>query len=262
MRNKIITLLALLSAAFFAQGQAVWGQFDKLMNEGSYKSAYALAEGVFNKASVSSERLAAAYHMTLAASFYQEDVHDSAEARYRALLPTLDSLLERFDYDKQEKYQDKGYYGSKSQQSNRNAQRNYLQTLVRDDGRPEIRAYYYGEGKPDFQQIVLTAGEIEAAYSGSVHVFEAEGWHGILTVEESAREALQLIDAHAGEKIKVAYKSKKNKFAVYVLPEKDKQIMLQAYQLSIVVSDIRELEKRIRKTSLEVEKYQKRLQKQ
>ncbi len=92
MRNKILTLLALLSAAFFAQGQGDWSQFDKLMNEGSYKSAYALAEGVYKKNTSSSGRLAAAYHMTIAAAPYQEDVHDSAEARYRSLLPSLEPL--------------------------------------------------------------------------------------------------------------------------------------------------------------------------
>ena len=92
MRNKIITLLAMLSAAFFAQGQADWSHFDKLMNEGAYKSAYSLAEGVYKKSTANAERLAAAYHMTVAAAPYQEDVHDSAEARYRELLPTLEPL--------------------------------------------------------------------------------------------------------------------------------------------------------------------------
>ena len=92
MRNKTFTLLALLSAAFFAQGQTDWSRFDKLMSEGSYKSAYALAEGVYKKSGASAERLAAAYHMTVAAAPYQEEVHDSAEARYRELLPTLGPL--------------------------------------------------------------------------------------------------------------------------------------------------------------------------
>ena len=92
MGHKIVTLLALLSVAFFAQGQTDWSRFDKLMDEGSYKSAYALAEGVYKKSSVSGERLAAAYHMTVASANYQEDVRDSAEARYRALLPLLAPL--------------------------------------------------------------------------------------------------------------------------------------------------------------------------
>ena len=89
MRNKIITLLAVLSAAFFAQGQTGWAAFDKLMQEGSYKSAYELAAGVYKKSATGAERLAAAYHMTQAAANYQEDVRDSAEARYRQLLPSL-----------------------------------------------------------------------------------------------------------------------------------------------------------------------------
>ena len=92
MGHKIVTLLALLSAAFFAQGQTDWSRFDKLMDEGSYKSAYALAEGVYKKSNASAERLAAAYHMTVASANYQEDVRDSAEARYRALLPLLAPL--------------------------------------------------------------------------------------------------------------------------------------------------------------------------
>ena len=92
MRNKIFTLLALLSAAFFAQGQTDWSRFDKLMDEGSYKSAYALAEGVYKKSGTGTERLAAAYHMAQAAAVYQEDARDSAEARYRSLLPSLPPL--------------------------------------------------------------------------------------------------------------------------------------------------------------------------
>lgn len=96
MRIKIAMLLALLSAAFFSQGQTDWSRFDRLMADGSYKSAYALAEGVYYKCRVASgksgEALLAAYNMTVAASNYQEDVHDSAEARYRALLPHLAPL--------------------------------------------------------------------------------------------------------------------------------------------------------------------------
>ena len=89
--KRILLIVALLTSLSLS-AQTSWTQFDKLMNDGSYKSAYALAEGVYNKATVSSERLAAAYHMTMAASHYQEDVHDSAEARYRALLPKLEPL--------------------------------------------------------------------------------------------------------------------------------------------------------------------------
>ncbi len=100
MRIKIAMLLAFLSAAFLSQGQTDWSRFDRLMADGSYKSAYAMAEGVYNKWRVESgeqragsgEALLAAYNMTVAAVNYQEDVRDSAEARYRALLPLLAPL--------------------------------------------------------------------------------------------------------------------------------------------------------------------------
>ena len=96
MRIKIAMLLAFLSAAFLSQGQTDWSRFDHLMADGSYKSAYAMAEGVYNKCKTESgksgEALLAAYNMTQAAANYQEDVRDSAEARYRSLLPLLAPL--------------------------------------------------------------------------------------------------------------------------------------------------------------------------
>ena len=92
MKRLLGLLIFAITISGFAQGQTDWTRFDKLMGEGSYKSAYALAEGVYKKSNASADRLAAAYHMTLAAANYQEDVHDSAEARYRSLLPTLEPL--------------------------------------------------------------------------------------------------------------------------------------------------------------------------
>lgn len=92
MKRLLGLLIFAITISGFAQGQTDWTRFDKLMGEGSYKSAYALAEGVYKKSNASAERLAAAYHMTQAAACYQEDVHDSAEARYRELLPTLEPL--------------------------------------------------------------------------------------------------------------------------------------------------------------------------
>ena len=89
---KRIFLLVTLLLAMNLNAQNTWTQFDRLMKDGSYKSAYALAEGVYKKSDVSAERLAAAFHMSLAASNYQEDARDSAELRYRELLPVLEPL--------------------------------------------------------------------------------------------------------------------------------------------------------------------------
>ena len=89
--KRILLIVALLTSLSLS-AQTSWTQFDKLMNDGSYKSAYALAEGVYHKSAASGDRLAAAYHMAQAASLYQEDARDSSVARYRALLPSLEPL--------------------------------------------------------------------------------------------------------------------------------------------------------------------------
>lgn len=97
---KRIICLFLLIMTLTTNAQTDWSQFDKLMREASYTSAYAMAEGIYNKWKVESgkkktgsrEALLAAYNMTLAASNYQEDVRDSAEVRYRSLLPLLEPL--------------------------------------------------------------------------------------------------------------------------------------------------------------------------
>lgn len=93
MKTRIITLLAMMSAAFLAQGQADWKAIDRLLDEGSYTSAYERSREVFvRRGATGSDRLVAAMYMARAAANYQEDVRDSAEARYRALLPQLAPL--------------------------------------------------------------------------------------------------------------------------------------------------------------------------
>lgn len=111
------------------------------------------------------------------------------ESQLESLMPSADSLLQYFTYERNEKYQDHGHYVVKNSALSR--QYSDLRVMVRDDGK-EILAYKNGkrvELPPD-------------------------------------NEALQ-----------------------------------RAQELQIVISDINELEKRIQRTSLEVQKYQKRLKK-
>ena len=105
------------------------------------------------------------------------------QSQLDVLLPQADSLLAYFQYERNEKYQDHGYYVLNG--------RNGLRILVRDDGKDLL---LYREGK----QIQQT----------------------------------------------------------------DDPSLERAQHLQIVISDVKECEKRIERTSLEVQKYQKRLQKQ
>ena len=82
----------IIMTALMATANAQWKEYDRLLGEASYKSAYQLAENRYKKASDGAARLEAAFRMAEAAAYYQEDADDSARARYRALLPELEGV--------------------------------------------------------------------------------------------------------------------------------------------------------------------------
>ena len=183
------------------------------------------------------------------------------QSQLDSLAPQADSLLEFFEYEKQEKYQDKGFYIFRSQQSSKNPNRCYLQSTVRDDGQAVVKCFYYGDYKVDMKRVVLSAGETEMSFAGTVHMFEQHGWHGIITLEDSvADQALRFVDAFRQDRIYVRYTNGEKKGYRFYLSDQEKECMCRAYHLSIVIRDINELEKRIYKTSRQIEMYQKRLQ--
>ena len=105
------------------------------------------------------------------------------QSELEKLMPVADSLLPMFKYEKNEKYEDHGFYVLNG--------RNGLRIKVRDDGKEPILIYQNGK-----------------------------------RIDTSNDPAME-----------------------------------RAQHLQIVMSDIKELEKRIARTSLEVQKYEKRLQK-
>ena len=106
------------------------------------------------------------------------------QSQLEQLMPVADSLLPFFTYEKNEKYQDHGYYVVKGKQG--------LRIKVRDDGKEPILLYRDGKR----------------------------------------------------------------------IDQTDDPAYERAEHLRIVMADIKECEKRIARTSLEVQKYEKRLQKQ
>ena len=113
------------------------------------------------------------------------------ESQLEVMGPKADSLLALFSYERNEKYQDHGFYVVQ----NAWARARDYRILVRDDGR-EILTYRNGKR----------------------------------------------IETISDPKFEEAYR--------------------QAEELQVTIKDIKELEKRIYRTSLEVQKYQKRLQKE
>ncbi len=89
--KRILALAIVLTLGLAASAQTDWEKVQKLIDNGSYQTAYAQAEKVYKKTKNSSELLTAAWYMSRAAEWYQEDVYDSSVARYRAILPRLEA---------------------------------------------------------------------------------------------------------------------------------------------------------------------------
>lgn len=104
------------------------------------------------------------------------------ESQLESLMPVADSLIALFSYERNEKYQDHGFYVTTG--------KNNLRILVRDDGKDLL---LYRDGKR--------------------------------------------------------------------IKEADDPKITRARELQVVISDVHELEIRIRRTSLEIQKYEKRLEK-
>ena len=154
-----------------------------MMNKGVLYIALAITLIACNKPSRLEQYRAERHVKDSIALVEQQRTQAYYESQLEALMPVADSLLTFFTYERNEKYQDHGYYVTNG--------RNNLRILVRDDGKEIL---LYREGKP---------------------------------VQTS-----------------------------------DDPKMQRAQELQVVIKDIQECEKRIKHTSLEVQKYEKRLQKQ
>lgn len=179
----------------------------------------------------------------------------------QTLAPRLDDLLPRFKYEKEAQYEDHGHYVHRLLRTNSNTARNYIQTYVRDDCRTIVRFFYYNAAPLGFERVVLSADSLRDEFAGAAHAFEAEGWHETMTVEgDDALRCLHFIDAYRDRRLRVELQGTKSR-AVYYLSANDKEALMETYRLGMAMQDMKEVENRIRLTSIQVEKYQKRLEK-
>lgn len=184
------------------------------------------------------------------------------DSLYQTLLPVSDSLLKEFQYDKNEHYEQNGKYTHRLLRSTQNTSRNYIQACVKDDAATEVKFFYYGAKPADLQEVILAADSLADTFRGSVYAFEAEGWHETLTLgQDDALRCLNFIDVYSASRIRVSLVGAKSR-AVFYISDNDKKALMSTYRLGITMRDIRDLETHIRLTSLQIEKYQKRLEKQ
>lgn len=184
---------------------------------------------------------------------YYESVRDS-------LLPVAAELLKKnFVYEKDERYEDHGHYVHRMLRTSSNTERCYIQTYATDDYQLQVKVYLVNT-KPLYpQRLVLSVGDIYTTQTGSSHSFEAEGWHEMLTLRnEVALQALQFIDQYRSERVLATIEGSKGKYKFY-LSNRDKQALLDTYQLGQVMQDIHQLEIQINQTNIEIQKYEHRI---
>lgn len=184
----------------------------------------------------------------------------------QATLPLVDPLLRRFEYEKNEQYEDHGHYVHRLLRTSSNPTRCFLQPYVSDDFRTTIRSYYYGAKPIRHTRLVLSADSVTYAAEGSLHIFQTEGAHEILTIEDAAivHDLLRFIDAYSAGRIRVQLFSESEPNArpktTYYISDNEKQALIDTYALSVLMSDIHTLEHQQKQASLEIAKYQRRLQ--
>ena len=189
----------------------------------------------------------------------QEQTVTYTDSLLQVVLPQADSLLALFQYKKNEKYEDHGYYIHKHMQTAGLGQRIYLQTFVTDDLKTVVRSMYFGS-KIEHTTVTLSADSVSSRFEGEPYYFEAEGNHEMVTLSnDDAVALLQFVNAYADSRIKVKLSGKRS--YAYFLNTKDIQAMLETLRLQVVMSDIRRLEDQQRQASLQVEKYKRRLDK-
>lgn len=177
-----------------------------------------------------------------------------------SLLPVADSLLKKnFVYEKDERYEDHGHYVHRMLRTSSNTSRCYIQTYATDDYLLQVKVYLIGSKALLPKRLKLSVGEVYTTQTGSPHSFEAEGWHEMLTLqEEAALEALRFIDGYRSERVLATIEGEKGRYKFY-LSDRDKQALVETYQLGQVMRDIHQLETQISKTNIEIQKYENRI---
>lgn len=173
------------------------------------------------------------------------------------LLQQADLLLKQFRYEKNNKYETYGRYVHHLLTTSSNTSRNFLQAYVQDNRTTIVKSYYYGSSPTHHQGITLSSNGEEIHRKGQSHHFEANGWHDIMTMENTyALEVLNFISAHINDRIRITGQGTKPANTwVYYLTDKEKQALSDTYQLGWLMKDIKRAEEIQNTAQKRIERY-------
>lgn len=166
----------------------------------------------------------------------------TADSLLQTLIPEVEPLMKLFRYEKNEKYEDNGYYVHRLLRTEGNTTRNFMQAMVADDRRLIVRSYIYAARAVNQKTLRLSVGELYVESEGSNHAFEAEGIHEIMSIfGDEALKLLQFVDANRDERIRVQAAAS----IVYYLTKDEKQALSDTYALAALMKQIHDLEQTI-----------------
>jgi hypothetical protein len=175
-----------------------------------------------------------------------------------------DSIQKNFRFEKDTVYQQYGNFVYKTQRTENNSSRTYLKAYVDENADFYLISNYCGS-KLDQSSVKVTVNDLFAKTDSvgisdpNYHSFDDGGLHWeTLTFKNDADKGLAgFIAQNSGSTIKVTLVGKKRSF-IYFLEPSDKQAIAETYRLWIVKKDVSELRKIINKSTIKVERINKR----
>lgn len=182
-----------------------------------------------------------------------------ADSLLQPLFPQADKLLKEFRFAIHDQYEDHGHYVHRLLQTGSNTSRCFLQAYVTDDRKTLLKSYYYGSYPIHQVAVSLSSADQQIEQRGPNHIFEVEGWHEILTLEDDqALEVLNFISSHLSDRIRVTAlgEAGSKKSAAYYLNDNEKQALDRTYQLGLLMYDIAQLEEQVRISTQRIKRYE------
>ncbi len=191
-------------------------------------------------------------------------LHDIEFAEQQRTRDYCDSLLKvrqaefplrqkDFIFQQNKDYGNIGYYVNIRQQTTKNANRTYLQARVEEDGKLLVTSYYCGGASLSHTRLriyskdgsfVETLDVPKDGFANYAFSDEDANYEMVRFNEKRLNGLLDFIKIHADEALKVELEGTRNK--TYTLENQDKQAILGAAELSVVLSDINRLLNEIR----------------
>lgn len=162
-------------------------------------------------------------------------------------------LAQNFTLEKDEKYEDVGNYTYKKQRTEDNAGRTYIKPMVEETGVFILTSLHCTTSRIKHQSAKFSVGDLFAETetvpeeSGYNYCFEdGKACFETVIYKEQTNDGIAiLVQQNSDKTIKVTLNGKKGK-TTYTLTSIEKKAITEAYNLSIVLKDIRNLERIIK----------------